>query len=106
MGKKTDLLNSLKEIKKNISRDYPVEKMILFGSQASGKTHKDSDVDLIIVSPKFKDLDYMQRGARMYDYWGLTDQPVDFICYTPEEYRKRSKGVTLVGKANAEGITI
>ncbi len=47
--------------------------MILFGSSANGKTHKDSDVDLIIVSPKFKGLNYMQRGTRMYDYRSLMD---------------------------------
>jgi uncharacterized protein len=106
MGKKAALLSRLEEIKKEINRDFPVEKMILFGSNATGKTHKDSDIDLIIVSPKFKGLDFMQRGSKMYDYWSLTDQPVDFICYTPEEYKKRSKGVTMVGKAMIEGIKI
>jgi len=106
MGQRENLVAKLKEIKEDISRDYPVEKMIFFGSRASGKPHKDSDVDLIIVSPKFRGLDYMQRGSKMYDYWSLTDYPVDFICYTPEEYEKLSRGVTIVAKAVEEGITI
>ena len=33
----------------------PVEKVIVFGSQSKGKTHKWSDIDVCIISPKFKD---------------------------------------------------
>lgn len=47
---------------KKIARDYrqlleekniPVQKIILFGSQAKGTAKSDSDIDLCIVSPKF-----------------------------------------------------
>ena len=33
----------------------PIEKVIIFGSRAKGKTHKWSDIDVCIVSPRFKD---------------------------------------------------
>jgi len=32
----------------------PVEQVILFGSQVKGKTHKWSDIDVCIISPKFR----------------------------------------------------
>jgi len=32
--------------------------------------------------------------------------PVDFICYTPAEYKKLSKGITIVQQAIKEGIEI
>lgn len=32
----------------------PIERVIVYGSQARGKTHKWSDIDVCIVSPKFK----------------------------------------------------
>ncbi len=32
----------------------PITKVILFGSRAKGKVHKWSDVDVCVVSPKFK----------------------------------------------------
>ena len=33
----------------------PIDKVIVFGSYAKGNTHKWSDIDVCIISPKFKD---------------------------------------------------
>ena len=35
--------------------NLPINKVILFGSYAKGTQHKWSDVDIAVVSPKFKD---------------------------------------------------
>ena len=91
--------------KKLANKEIPIKKMLLFGSQTSGKTHKWSDFDLVIVSPKFRKLNFFQRGARMYDYWTLR-QPVDFLCYTPEEFNKLKKQITIVREAVRTGIEI
>ena len=105
MDKKTVIKRKLGDFKKNANKDFPIKKMIFFGSRAGGKPHKYSDIDLLIVSPKFKKLDFFKRGARMYDYWDLT-YPVDFLCYTPEEFKKLSKQITIVREAVREGIEI
>lgn len=41
----------------------------------------------------------------MYDYWDLR-YPVDFLCYTPEEFKKLSKQITTVREAVKEGVVI
>ena len=105
MAKNKHLTNRLKLFKERVDKDLPIRKIILFGSMASGKSGKDSDVDLIIVSPKFKSMDFFERGAKMYDYWNLR-MPVDFLCYTPEEFKKLSKQVTIVSEAVKHGIEI
>jgi len=105
MDKKETLIKNLSAFKKRVDKDYPLTKMILFGSRAFGKPHLYSDVDLILVSPKFRKLDFFRRGARMYDYWDLK-LPVDFLCYSPEEFIKLSKQTTLVKSAIKEGIVI
>ena len=33
----------------------PIERVIIFGSRVKGKARKDSDIDVCIISPKFKD---------------------------------------------------
>ena len=33
--------------------DLPVSQVVLFGSHVSGQTHEWSDVDLIVISPRF-----------------------------------------------------
>lgn len=95
----------LKRFKARVEREYQVEKMYLFGSRARGKPDTDSDFDLIIVSPKFRKLTFFQRGARMYDYWNLR-YPVDFLCYTPEEFKKLSRQTSIVSVALKEGKEI
>jgi len=105
MDRKKDIEKKLKEFKKAVNKDFPIQRMYLFGSQAWGKPHPDSDIDLIIVSPKFRKLNFFQRGAKMYDTWNLRC-PVDFICYTPEEFNKLRKQVSIVSLAIEKGKEI
>ena len=98
-------INKLKEFKKLVVKDFPIQKMYLFGSMVSGKSHKYSDIDLLIVSLGFKKYNFFQRGAKMYNYWNL-NYPVDFLCYTPEEFNKLKKQVTIVSEAVKEGTEI
>lgn len=73
------------------SERIDVTKMIFFGSMATGKAHKYSDIDLIIVSQSFRRLSFWKRAIALYDYWDL-DYPVDFIYFTPEEFEKKTRG--------------
>lgn len=104
MGKKKDL-NLMKKFKKELSKKISIKKMILFGSRATGKTHKWSDFDIVVVSNDFKGKKSFERGIGFYDYWGY-DYPVDFLCYTPEEFEKLKKKITIVRNAVKEGIEI
>ncbi len=102
---KETIIKDLRNFKRKVNKDFPIEHLILFGSSATGKATKDSDVDLIIVSKNFNRLNFIKRAARMYDYWTLR-KPVDFLCYTPEEFNKRKSGVTIVSEALKEGKEI
>ena len=105
MGKKQIIMKKLRTFKSEVERDIPLEKLILFGSMAKGKAHKWSDIDLIVVSKTFRAMDFFERGAKMYDYWNLK-KPVDFLCYTPEEFRAKSKGITIARDAVKHGIEV
>ena len=104
MGRKKDI-EFLKSFKKRLSKNIPVDKMILFGSRAAGKPHRWSDFDLIIVSKKFRGVDSLKRPIGFYNYWNV-NYPVDFLCYTPEEFEKRKKEPTIVKEAVENGIEI
>ena len=79
--------------------------MILFGSYATGKYTKDSDVDLLIISPDFNEKRFTKRSIGFYKFWNL-DLPVDYICYTPTEFENLKKRISLVSTALKEGIVI
>lgn len=106
MGPPTALLKEIARFRKRLAdRLGSVETLILFGSQATGTTHEDSDVDLIVVSQGFRDLSSLKRGALAHLVWDLP-HPVDFICYTPEEYERLKNQVSIVKVALDEGVEI
>lgn len=74
-----------------LSRDYNPEKVVLFGSCASGVAHEDSDVDLIII--RKTDLPSFRRGAQVqrlirHVHGSL---PMDIIVMTPKELTTQLK---------------
>lgn len=90
---------------KRLGLDFDIKKVILFGSRATKEYGEESDVDLIIVSNDFNNMDFFERAAKMYDYWKL-DLPVDFICYTKKEFEKLKKRISIVKEALTNGIII
>lgn len=99
-----ELIDKLKIFKKKIENKYGVEKIILFGSRACKKYKEDSDVDLVVVG-NFKGKSNLERAPPLYIEWEL-DLPVDFLCYSPEEYKKLAKQITIVKEAIKKGIII
>jgi len=98
-------LEFLKKFKKRLSKRIQVNKLILFGSRARGKTERWADFDLMVVSENFKNEDSLNRAIGFYDYWDI-DYPVDFLCYTPEEFEKLRKKISIVAEAMRDGVEI
>lgn len=80
--------NAIEEYILSLSKQIPIEKVILFGSYAKGNNHKYSDVDLAVFSDYFKDMNrvdgiYMLLlNAMDYDI-DIEPQP-----FTMDEYEK------------------
>lgn len=105
MGGKKYIIEEIKKFIEKLSKDFKIQNIVLFGSRATNKFRKNSDVDLIIVSKDFHGMDFFERGAKMYSYWDV-DLPVDFICYTPEEFNNLKKKVSIVKEALSGGIIV
>ena len=99
------LIAELKRFRRRIAKPYQVRHMILFGSQARGDVRKDSDVDLIVVSPRFQRKNMIDRASMLHLEWDL-GRPVDFLCYTPQEFRELSRRPSIVKVAIEEGVPI
>ncbi|MBI2576855.1 nucleotidyltransferase domain-containing protein [Candidatus Woesearchaeota archaeon] len=99
--KKAEILTSLKAFKKKNKLD----RMYFFGSLAGGKGHRWSDIDLVVVANRFRGKGILERAPKLYLAWDLKF-PVDFLCYTPEEFNKLKKQVSIVREAVKEGIEI
>lgn len=68
-----------------------VEKIIVFGSQSTGITHKDSDIDMLVISKDFKGKDIFQRaeitGSANRSVMKKVLIPLDVISMTPDEWK-------------------
>jgi predicted nucleotidyltransferase len=87
MDRKAQLEQELKRATDILVREYQPQRMILFGSLATGQVHEWSDIDLAIVketSRRFID--------RIGDVLQLTHPQVGFnvVVYTPQEVDQMS----------------
>ena len=72
------------EIVRRIVAQLPVERVILFGSQAAGTADKDSDVDLLIVAPfTSRRLDVSLQIRKALRGLGIAK---DVLVLRPEEF--------------------
>ncbi len=104
MGKRKitrEMTEGIKQFKKRVG----IEKAVVFGSYAKGEATKDSDLDIILVGKRFRETDFHSRFKGLWLNWTL-GVPVDFIPYTPEEFEREKKRVTIVSEALREGIVI
>ena len=99
--RRTRLIEQLREFKKR----NKISRLYLFGSMASGAVRQGSDVDLVVVANGFRGKGLLDRAPRLYLNWDL-DYPVDFLCYTPEEFHRLKKQITIVKEAVEKGIEI
>lgn len=103
INKITPITNvTLQKITKILKEDYSAEKIILFGSQATGTAFKDSDIDLLII--KNTETEYRKRTTEVYELLRHFSYSFDVIVLTPDEFDKRSKDkYDIAGIAKKEG---
>lgn len=96
---------AVKQYIKRINKKLPVKEVILFGSYAEGKATKDSDVDLIILSNKFLNMDEDKRLRILYR--NSVGFPYDLHVYgfTTQEFASVSP-LTTLGEIRTKGIRI
>ena len=98
---KTRLISELREFK-NLNK---IDQMYLFGSRAYGKPNRWSDVDILLVSRRFRGKGVLERSPPLRLKLDIP-YPVDMLCYTPEEFNKLKRQITIVREAVREGIKI
>ena len=70
-----------------VAREFHPQRIVLFGSYASGHPREDSDVDLLVIMARTRD-----RGERMSVRIRQAiprDFPLDLLVRTPSEVAKR-----------------
>lgn len=77
----------IRDYARQIAVQFQPEKIILFGSYAYGKPHKDSDVDILVVMPAYDEINQAVRILEKIN----SSFPLDLIVRTPDKLRDRLK---------------
>lgn len=98
----SDFLNKYLD---SIKIAYEPKGLWFFGSRASGSAREESDLDLVLVSDKFKGRKFIYR---LGDFLKTYDFPkhIDALCYTPDEFEKKRKEIGIVREAVETGEKI
>lgn len=83
---------------------FPITLALLFGSGARGEALEASEWDLLLVSPAFRGMDYLERLT--YLHRTLPLRHVEYVALTPEEWSKRREEIGVVGQAAQEGVVL
>jgi len=91
-----DLLKNREKIK--------VDKIILYGSCLKGKTRKDSDIDVAVVSSQFGK-DRMEEGANLFEIAGEVDPRIEPIPISAKSWREDT-WIPLIYEVKNKGVEI
>ncbi len=80
------------------SQHITVEKLVLFGSYATGANKEGSDIDVVVISKDFAGKDYWQRTDILSDAIYEVFEPIEAIALTPEEWAKEESPIVEYAK--------
>ena len=95
----------LKSLVGDISGRYPVTSLLLFGSRARGDNLLTSDVDALLVSPGFEDVNFHKRIRDVAVHWD-EDLQLEPVCLTPRELEERRGEHGIIKRILEEGREI
>jgi predicted nucleotidyltransferase len=102
-----EIFEQLKKIADRLKRSYRAEKVILFGSYATGDATEDSDVDLFIIAPTNERFFERMASVRRLIRDLRNGLPIAPIVLTPEEIEERTKmGDQFITEISEEGLTL
>jgi predicted nucleotidyltransferase len=75
-----------------------VDRLVLFGSHAHGTPHKDSDLDIAVISEDFERMDIFERARTLADADIKTVKkflvPLDLVALSPREYSAQESPIS------------
>lgn len=92
MARKKNIKELINKFVALLSQEIRIRKIILFGSYASGREHKHSDIDIAVISPdlgkrnELEEMTYLLKKAHQIDL-DLEPHP-----YNPKEMKHPEKG--------------
>lgn len=82
MVKRICINEIIERFTKDVKNKIPSSKIYLFGSYATGKSKKDSDIDIAVFSDFFKGMEKVKADIILYDIAEKYDCDIQPIAFT------------------------
>ncbi len=79
--------------------------VLAFGSRVRGDALEDSDLDLVVVSERFRGVRFIDRAVQVLEALNPS-MAVELFCYTPEEFAAKQAELGIVSAAVREGVEL
>ncbi|MGE5443764.1 MAG: nucleotidyltransferase domain-containing protein [Ignavibacteriales bacterium] len=83
-----------------------IGKVILYGSHAAGKAREDSDIDLVVVSDDFKNVDIWERLCLLGCACIGIKRPMEIMRFTEEELESDDNVTFIKDEIKSKGLEI
>ena len=104
MGKDRSVRIVRKFIKALKQEGIPVDRVILYGSYAKGKTRPDGDIDVAVISKNFGK-DRVEEGMTLFRIAGKIDPRLEPIPISSDSYEKDT-WVPIIYEIKEKGIEL
>jgi predicted nucleotidyltransferase len=102
---KREALKAIRKFIKALEQEgIPVDRVILYGSYARGRTRPDSDIDVAVISKSFGK-DRVEEGMALFRVAGKIDPRLEPIPISSESYEKDT-WVPLIYEIKEKGIEL
>jgi predicted nucleotidyltransferase len=89
----------------NLRRRYRPELVLAFGSRVRGEALAGSDLDLLVVSERFRGVPFLERASNLLIDFDLPFA-TDLLCYTPDEFARKRRELGIVSQALEDGLPL
>lgn len=83
-----------------------VQKIVLYGSCTSGNAKEESDIDLVVVSDDFKEMDLWERLCLLGRARIGIKRPMEILGLTKEEFVAKRSGTFIGDEIKAKGVEV
>jgi predicted nucleotidyltransferase len=88
-----------------LREEFAPLRVVAFGSRVRGDAITTSDLDQILVSPRFAAVPFLKRPVLVLESLGYPGG-LELLCYTPEEFEEKRQELGIVRVALEEGLTL
>ncbi len=105
MGAVAGQLERVIEEVRDLLRRLDLPEAIVFGSRVTGDYLDTSDVDLILISPRFRGVRVRERAEQVHRCWQGAEE-LEALPYTPEEFERAREDSGVIQAALRHGLRV